>query len=484
MTEPAAVAETHLSVVLLVGDRALKLPKPVRLAFVDQSTPELRRTACEREVELNRRLAPDVYLGVLALVRDGRAEDHLIEMRRMPADRRLATIVGDDTRGADEVRAVARRLARFHAAAARSPAIAAAGAPDAVRRLWDDNLAEMASFAGTVFDPEVLGMVGDAAHRYLDGRVGLLSRRQDAGCIVDGHGDLLADDIFCLPDGPRILDCLAFDDRLRHGDVLLDLAFLAMDLEALGRRDLATLLVHAYAEFSGEHHPDSLAHHYIAYRALVRAKVGALRVEAEGERAAVRARGRLALAQEHLGRGRVRLVLVGGSPGTGKTTLAAGLGDLTAWSVLDSDETRKDLAGLAHQASAGADFGEGLYRPEVTETVYARLLDQAARLLATGESVVLDASWTSEARRAAARAVAQAHHADLVELRCVSSPAVVRTRVAARARRGGVATDADAGIARRLAQAQDPWPAAVDIDTEGTRQQALEAARLTIGDFG
>jgi aminoglycoside phosphotransferase family enzyme/predicted kinase len=481
MTEPASVAETHLSVVLLVGDRALKLPKPVRLAFVDQSTPELRRTACEREVALNRRLAPDVYLGVLDLVRDGRAEDHLIEMRRMPGDRRLATIVGDDARGADEVRAVARRLAAFHADAARSPAIAAAGSPDAVRRLWDDNLAEMASFAGTVFDPEALGQIGDAAHRYLDGRGGLLGHRQDAGFIVDGHGDLLADDIFCLPDGPRILDCLAFDDRLRHGDVLLDLAFLAMDLQALGRRDLADLLLHAYGEFSGEHHPDSLAHHYIAYRALVRAKVGALGVDTQGEPAAERARARLALSQDHLDRGRVRLVLVGGSPGTGKTTLAAGLGDLTGWSVLDSDEMRKDLAGLPHHASAAAPFGEGLYRPEVTETVYTRLLDQAGRLLEAGESVVFDASWTSEAHRAAARAMARAHHADLVELRCVSSPAVVRTRVTARARQGGVATDADPEIARHLAQAQDPWPTAVDIDTEGTVQQALVAARVAVG---
>ncbi len=478
--EQAVVAETHLSVVLLTGDRALKFPKPVRLPFVDQSTPDRRRAACRREVELNRRLAPDVYLGVLDLVRDGATVDHLVEMRRLPAARRLATLARTHHPDAgDEVRRVARRMAAFHAEALRSLEISAAGSPGSVRRLWQDNLNEMSTFAPAVLDADVLATVGRDALTYLDGREDLFERRQREGLIIDGHGDLLADDIFCLPDGPRILDCLAFDDRLRHGDVLLDIAFLAMDLEALGRVDLAQALIEDYGSFSGEHHPTSLAHHYIAYRALVRAKVACLKVDGEGDAAVARARARLGLARRHLAQGRVRLVLVGGSPGTGKTTVAGGIGDLTGWAVLDSDELRKDLQGVDHDESAAAAFGEGIYRPEVTRAVYRRLLDQAGELLRAGESVVLDASWTSAEDRVAARHRSAADHAEVVELRCVGSPASVAARVEARRSRSGV-SDADAEIAARLAAAQDPWPEAVTLDSDQGVAATLDAARAAL----
>jgi len=475
------VVETHLSVVLLVGDRALKWPKPVQLAFVDQSTPALRGRACRQEVALNRRLAPDVYLGVLDMVRDGVVVDHLIEMRRMPAERRLAGLARDhDPDAADEVRRVARRVAAFHAGAARSVTIARAGSPVAVRRLWEDNLTEMAAFVPSVLDGDTLAAVGRAAREYLDGRQGLLEHRQATGMIVDGHGDLLADDIFCLADGPRILDCLAFDDRLRHGDVLLDLAFLAMDLEALGRQDLADRLLEDYLEFSNEHHPVSLAHHYIAYRAVVRAKVACLQVDVGGEAAARQARARLDLAHRHLQDGRVRLVLVGGAPGTGKTTLAEGLGGVTGWSVLDSDELRKDLAGLGHAQSAAAPFGEGIYDPTMTRTVYRRLLEQAGDLLTAGESVVLDASWTSAETRTAARELAHDRHAEVGELRCTASPAAVTARVDARSRSGVGASDADTEMAARLGTRQDPWPEAVTLDSDRGIDRTLADARAAL----
>lgn len=468
----AAAAETHLSVVFLLGDRAWKLPKPVRMAFVDQSTPELRARTCRREVDLNRRLAPDVYLGVLDLVRDGEAVDHLIEMRRMPDDRRLTTLALAGG-GHDEVVAVARRLAAFHAAAARSGPVAEAGDPDAVRRLWDDNLDELAVYRDVVLDGTRVDAVAATAHRYLDGRRPLFVGRIADGHVVDGHGDLLADDIFCLDDGPRILDCLAFDDRLRHGDVLLDLAMLVMDLERLGRADLADLLVTTYRRHTDEHHPASLAHHYVAYRALVRAKIACLRVDDEGPAARDRARDLLALCRRHLDRGEVRLVLVGGAPGSGKSTLAEGLAGERDWAVLSSDETRKDLLGIDHRRSAAAPFGEGAYRTEVTDRVHAALREQAGRLLAQGESVVLDASWTEARHRAAAVDLAAGHAATLVALECRLPVAVAQRRILGR---GDSVSDADDEVAARLAAARDPWPDAVVVDTSGDPTDALAAA--------
>ena len=215
--------------------------------------------------------------------------------------------------------------------------------PDALHRLWDGNVGELSAHTPGALDPQVLERVAELAHRYLDGRGPLLAERIGGGHVVDGHGDLLAEDIFCLEDGPRILDCLEFDDRLRWGDVLYDVGFLVMDIERLGRPDLARAFLAFYGELAGETHPRSLEHHYVAYRALVRSKISCLRGGADD---LVEAGAYLVQCQRHLLDARVRLVVIGGLPGTGKSTLAGALGDELGWPVLRSDELRKQLAGL------------------------------------------------------------------------------------------------------------------------------------------
>src|SRR3990172_4478560 len=242
----ARLAETHSAWVFMLGNRAYKLKKPVDLGFLDFSTRAARQAIVHREVELNRRLAPDVYLGVADMIGpNGDVCDHLVVMRRMPEDRRLSTLVHNGDSLDDEIRAVARVIASFHAAAATSPEIAAAGSPDAVRDKFDQDLEQLRAFSGAPLDPGVLEAAAALGRRYLDGRHALFEARRDAGLVRDGPGDLLADDIFCLSDGPRILDCIEFDDRLRYGDVLADVAFLAMDLERLGAPQLAAVLVAA-----------------------------------------------------------------------------------------------------------------------------------------------------------------------------------------------------------------------------------------------
>ncbi len=236
----AAVRETHTGVVFFVGDRAYKLKKPVHYGFVDFRSREARLAACRREVELNRRLAPDVYLGVAdVLDAGGRACDHLVVMRRLPEDRRLADLVAAGAPVEAELGRLARLLAEFHAGADRSARADEAAGSEALTRRWAANSAEMARLVGPVFDAGVVDRVDRLARRYLAGRGPLFGDRVAAGRACDGHGDLLAEDIFCLEDGPRVLDCLEFDDGLRLGDVLADVAFLAMDLERLGRPELA-----------------------------------------------------------------------------------------------------------------------------------------------------------------------------------------------------------------------------------------------------
>jgi aminoglycoside phosphotransferase family enzyme/predicted kinase len=487
----AAVTETHSAVVFFAGDRAYKLKKPVNPGFLDFTSPQARAVACRRETELNRRFAPDVYLGV-AEIRgpDGRICDHLVVMRRMPAGRRLSALVTAHAPVDGALRQVARVLAAWHAAAPRSPQIAAQGGRDALRARWQANVGQARECCGHLLEEAGLGEIERLAGRFTAGRAALFAERIRAGRVVDGHGDLLADDIFCLEDGVRILDCLEFDDRLRWLDGLDDASFLAMDLERLGAPDLARRFTSWYAEYSGDPAPACLRHHYVAYRAFVRAKVACLRARAGDGQAAAEAWQLAGMTLAHLRAGAVTLVLAGGLPGTGKTTLAGALADRLEFTVLSSDRIRKELAGVPAGQRCAAPWGTGIYTASWTERVYSELLIRARRLLALGESVIADASFISPAQRAAAAAVAAAAHADLVQLRCAARAEVAGQRLAART--GGI-SDADAAIARQMAAVEAPWPGAVTIDTSqlspGTApvipaeppaaavQQAMEAIR-------
>ena len=462
----AALAETHSAVVFFVGDRAYKLKKPVALGFLDFSTPEARAAACRRETELNRRFAPGVYQGV-AEIRDpaGQVCDHLVVMRRMPAGRRLSTLVRAHAPVDGPLRQIARVLAAWHAAAPRSSQIAAQGSRDSLRTRWEASIGQVRGSAGHLLETTDIDEVGRLVRRFLAGRAELFDERIRGGHVVDGHGDLLANDIFCLDDGVRILDCLEFDDRLRWLDGLDDAAFLAMDLERLGAAELAERFTGWYIEYSGDPAPMSLRHHYIAYRAFVRAKVACLRAGQQGDQPAWTEAQQLgAVTLSHLRAGAVTLVLVGGLPGTGKTVLAGALAGRLGFTVLSSDRIRKELAGVPAEQSCAAPWGAGIYTAAWTERTYRELLRRAGRLLALGESVIADASWASPRQRAAAAALARGAHADLVPLRCRASADVVRRRLLAR--KGGV-SDADAAVAREMATAQGPWPEALTIDTGG-----------------
>ena len=479
---PAAVAETHVGVVFMLGDRAYKLKKPLDLGFLDFRSREARLAACRREVSLNRRLAPDVYLGVADVSGpDGRLSDHLVVMRRMPDDRRLSTLVTSGAPVEEHLDRLARLLARFHAGAATSPAVEHAANRDALVHRWEANAAEMAPFRGDVLDPETADEVIGLARRFLAGRRPLFEQRIAAGRARDGHGDLLADDIFCLDDGPRVLDCLEFDDQLRYGDVLDDVAFLAMDLERLGRPDLARGFLASYARASGDRWPASLADHYVAYRAQVRAKVACLRWaqgDAESRDAAV---GLLRMCHEHLHRAEVKLVLVGGPPGTGKSTIAQALEAPLDAVVLRSDVVRKELAGLDPEAPATAALDEGIYDQATTDATYAELLARAREHLALGHTVVLDATWRHPSWRKAARLLAEDVSAELVELRCAAPVELAADRVRRRLADADDASDANEQIARALAAAETGWASAVEIDTSGEPGAAVDAALSRVG---
>lgn len=468
---PAAVAETHSGVVFFLGDRAYKAKKAVDLGFLDFRNVEDRRIACQRELALNRRLAPDVYLGVADVVGPaGDVCEHLVVMRRLPDDRRLSTLAGAGADLDDEVRGLARVLAAFHRQMAPTTLAARSASRDAVVTRWDQLIEATRRHAPPSWDDE-LDAVERAADRYLWGRSALFVERIEAGKARDGHGDLLADDIFLLDDGARILDCLDFDEELRSGDVLADVAFLAMDLERLDRPALAHLLLETYRRATGDDWPDSLAHHYIGQRALVRASVGLLRAEQGDERAEPLARRHLGLALRHLRAGTVRLVVVSGLPGTGKSTIAEAVAEHLGAVHLRSDALRDEV---------GPPDGVERYAPAAVGRVYGELLARASELLARGRSVVADATWREPDHRLGVEGIAGATAADLRVLECRAPAAVAEARIERRRTLGTDPSEATASVAQEQRATWAPWTGAMVIDTTTSVDEAVARALRSV----
>ncbi|MGW2509765.1 bifunctional aminoglycoside phosphotransferase/ATP-binding protein [Streptomyces scopuliridis] len=469
----AEVSETHTAVVMFVEDRAYKVKKPVNLGFLDFTSVAARRTACEREVLLNRRFSPDVYEGIAEIhLPGGGPPEPIVVMRRMPSARRLAHLVSTGAPVDDALRRIARLLAVCHADSPTGPEISHEGTRDALRARWEASFEQVRGLGG---QRSLSGFeeIEHLVRRYLDGRKDVFDARIGDGRVVDGHGDLLAQDIFCLDDGPRILDCLEFDDALRYVDGLDDAAFLTMDLERLGAADAAAFFLARYSEYSGDPAPPSLRHHYVAYRAFVRAKVSLFQSRQGADSARAEAERLADLTVRHLRASAVRLVLVGGLPASGKSTLAGALADRLGLTLLSSDRLRKELAGVPPEQPSPAWYETGIYTPQWTRRTYDELIDRASELLSMGESVVIDATWTDRERRSAAAEAARRCSADLVCLRCEVPRDVADQRLF---NRPAGPSDAGPAVAEAMAAAADPWPEAVTVDTSGALESAVGRA--------
>jgi aminoglycoside phosphotransferase family enzyme/predicted kinase len=471
------VHETHSGMVVLAGDRAFKAKKPLLTDFLDFRTPEQRERACRREVELNSRLSPDSYLGVAHLTDPtGGPSEPIVVMRRYQDDDRLASIVtrgpGESVRGVlDTIAAV---LARFHECAERSPAINAQGEAGAVERRWRDNLSELNRYAdASDVSAETVTRIQRLAAEFISGREPLFAHRIEQGLIVDGHGDLLADDIFWVHGEPALLDCLEFDDELRYIDCVDDAAFLAMDLEFLGRKDLGDHFLERYASHAAHAAPTALQDFYIAYRAVVRAKVDCVRAS-QGKAPAVEDAARhLAMAVQHLQDGSVRLALVGGNPGTGKSTLARALAENTGAQVISTDDVRRELRDAGIITGDAGVLDQGLYSPENVATVYEVALRRAGRLLANGQSVILDGTWRDPHMRAHAYRLASETHSAMVELTCSATEDTAAGRITT-TRTGN--SEVTPEIAAAMAARGSGWSTAHQIDTSRACEDSVREA--------
>lgn len=473
-----AVHQTHISVVFLAGSCAYKVKKPVDLGFVDFTTLERRRFFCEEEVRLNRRLAEDVYLGVVPIVEagewlavdgDGPAVEWAVKMRRLPADATFLDILERGDLDPAAVERLAVRIAAFHEAAESSREIGRFGRLDVVAGNARENLEQSRPHVGVTVSETVFRRLSERLETCLEEIRPVVDRRAGAGVPRDTHGDLHLDHVYLLPDRtpPRdlvVIDCVEFADRFRWADPVADAAFLVMDLLYHGRGDLADRFADVYFAAAGDDEGRRLLPFYVSYRAAVRGKVEGMVTEEEEvppeERAVAveRARGHwlLALSALEAPDRRPGLVLLAGLPGTGKSTLAGALEREAGFHGLSSDRVRKRLAGVAPDAAARAAWEEGIYAPEWTERVYGELLRRTGEILFEGGRVVIDASFREERWRRAFIDLAARLRVPTLVLECSVAPEIALDRLDG-PREGP--SDADRRVYERAREAwQEPGP--------------------------
>lgn len=460
------VRETHISWVFLAGERAYKLKKPVVLPFLDYRTPARRRRMCREEVRLNRRLAPDIYLGVRGLAAAGdelelvdetdtRALDYVVEMRRYDEGRTLSAVLDRGELSGSDVEAVARVLADFHAGCRRAPRRAEPA--HAVQHEIDTNFAELLPLAELRGQRERVLALWRFQSGFIAARAAMLDARARRGLIRECHGDLRGEHVL-LGESPEIVDCVEFDPALRALDVADDLAFLVMDVTSLGGERFAEELVAAYRVAGGDPGDDALLAFYASYRALVRAKVLLVRAgqlpsgSALQGQSIARARDLVTLAERFAWRARLPLLLVVcGVPASGKSLLSTALATASGLRHISSDVTRKRLAGLKPTEPAPADR----YRDEFSRATYAELGRRAAAELEARGGAIVDGTFRRRRDRDAfAQAFAGAGPVMFIE--CCAPRHVLAQRAIRREHGDPRASDATLAVVLRERTSWEP----------------------------
>lgn len=486
--KPVERIDTHISTLFLAGERVFKLKKAVRLSFLDFSTLAARHAACDAEVTINRRTAPDLYLGLVAITREadgmlafdgaGPVEEWVVAMRRFDQSTLFDRLSDAGRLDTDLIDGLTDAVAACHAAA---PIRSDKGGRDGIARVVDSNRAALLAASPAILDEAEIEALDSATRAALDRLSPLLEARRESGLVRACHGDLHLGNI-CLVEGrPTLFDAIEFSDDYSCIDLLYDLAFLLMDLDHRGRRDLACRVMNRTLDRTGDYDGIAALPLFLSLRAAVRALVlataAASAAPAERERQGAEARRYLTAARAYLIPPPPRLLAVGGLSGSGKSRLGRDLAPLLGVPgavVVRSDAIRKQLQGVPPDHRLGPDG----YDAAVTDRTYQTMIETCARLLAAGLPVIADAVFARPEQRVAIEAVAKAAALPFAGFWLEVAPEIAAARIVAR--RPDVSDATPDILLRQLTYPTGPidW---TRIDSGQDKPATLAAARASLG---
>jgi aminoglycoside phosphotransferase family enzyme/predicted kinase len=451
-TTKVELIQTQMSFVLLTGKFVYKVKKSIDLGYVDYTTLEKRHYFCKQEVELNRRLSPEAYLGVVpittsksgfALGGKGQPAEYAVKMLHLPQECMLNVLLERNRATPEMLDRVAAKMVDFHSRAVTSLEISNFGKMESVKVNTDENFSQTEKYFGSTITATEFFQIRDYTNRNLEQQKDLFNQRAAGGRIRDCHGDLHSQHI-CFNENLSIFDCIEFNDRFRYCDVASEIAFLAMDLDHFGRAELARSFIETYVRLSGDSQINDMLKFFKCYRAYVRGKVGSFKfddpyiTETERNHTAEVARSYFDLAWAYA-HPRPLLFMTVGMVGSGKTTVSNALAKRLGMTVLSSDVIRKKLANIPLTEHRYDEVNSGIYSREFSRKTYSKLFSDAREILAKGEHVILDAMFILAEDRAQAISLAVEMGADFRVINCQLDEAITKERLDQRMKGNSVA---------------------------------------------
>jgi aminoglycoside phosphotransferase family enzyme/predicted kinase len=461
--------ETHISWVLLAGRYAYKIKKAVNLGFLDFTDLSARHFYCEEEIRVNRRLAPRLYLDVVAIAGSpqqpvlgaGPSIEYAVRMRRFASARQMDRLLARGLVTTTHIDRLAATIARFHAGLPPAAPDSPFGTLDAIHAPAIQNFDQLAPLLDAADTALLERLRSDSESEYA-ACVPLFKRRRQQGWVRECHGDLHLGNIVLIRDQPTPFDSIEFNANFRWVDVMNEVGFLVMDLLDRSRADLAFRFLNGYLELTGDYEGIGVLRFYLAYRAVVRAKIDAIRASQpdtppeQAKEVMAACRDYLALAATCLARRRPALIITHGLPGCGKTTVTQIALERLQAIRIRSDVERKRLFGLAPLQASGSQVDGGIYSLDATKRTYARLLELARELLDAGFPVIVDAAFLKHTEREQFRELAQEMAVPFAILDIRAALATLRQRILQRLDQARDASEADLKVLETLQAAQEP----------------------------
>ncbi len=459
-THPITVVhdiQTHSAWVILTGKDAYKIKKPVEFDFLDFSTLEKRRHWCEEEVRLNRRFAPNIYLGVTEIRGtfkqprvggSGPVLEYAVHMRQFPDKQLLSELAEDKQLKASHINQLSKKIATFHQTTDQASPESDYGQPSLIQHWVSENFRYLLPLMNADTDREQLERIRQWTHEQEQQLEGHFKHRKHHGFIRECHGDLHLRNLTIIDGAITPFDCIEFNDELRWIDVISEVAFLIMDLDTCGYPDFAHQFLNSYLQLTGDYEGLRGLSYYLVYRALVRAKVAILRREQVSpqsqnyQESTVEYRHYIQFALQHINKVRPVLFITHGFSGSGKSFLAKALNEARGIIQIRSDIERKRLSGCMPRERSGLEVEKGMYDSQRTEETYQRLAELAVFVIEAGFSVLLDATFLKENHRDLMRQLASTLQVPFIILHCVAPNEMLEQRIHVREKIGQDPSDA------------------------------------------